>query len=239
VPDSVCQCALCPHQMAYRFTVGAQWKLAAGAIAVGLGVSGLRRHSARCEASSSAVAPLALPPSPSAPAPAPALRPTRTLVVGGGLMGVTTAWYLARSGHAVVVVEADSRVASRGRPSWRNGGLICPSLLSPWTNAHVVQAYARRVLRTAVEAATHTLRDAAGWISGGTGLWPTANKPPSTATATLSDTNGDASAAAPPPPPPPPPMSVQPAVWLDPSFWQWAYHFARNCTGTYALSAER
>jgi len=52
------------------------------------------------------------------------------LVVGGGLLGVTGAWYLAERGFRVTVLER--REASALDTSFANGGLITPSQSDPW-----------------------------------------------------------------------------------------------------------
>jgi len=51
------------------------------------------------------------------------------VVIGGGIVGLSCAWFLRRAGADVVVVEAGQRVgqgASRG-----NAGAICPSMVEP------------------------------------------------------------------------------------------------------------
>jgi D-amino-acid dehydrogenase len=51
------------------------------------------------------------------------------VVIGGGIVGLSCAWFLRRAGADVVVAEAGPRVgqgASRG-----NAGAICPSMLEP------------------------------------------------------------------------------------------------------------
>jgi D-amino-acid dehydrogenase len=54
----------------------------------------------------------------------------RILVLGAGVIGTTTAYYLAEAGHEVVVVDR------RGSPgletSFANAGGICPSFAGPW-----------------------------------------------------------------------------------------------------------
>jgi D-amino-acid dehydrogenase len=52
------------------------------------------------------------------------------LVIGGGLLGVTSAWYLQERGLAVTVVER--REATARETSYANGGLITPSQSDPW-----------------------------------------------------------------------------------------------------------
>jgi D-amino-acid dehydrogenase len=52
------------------------------------------------------------------------------LVIGGGLLGVTSAWYLQERGFAVTVLER--REATALETSYANGGLITPSQSDPW-----------------------------------------------------------------------------------------------------------
>jgi D-amino-acid dehydrogenase len=54
----------------------------------------------------------------------------RVLVLGGGVIGVTTAWFLARDGHEVSVVEREAGVALG--TSYANGSLIHSCLVDPW-----------------------------------------------------------------------------------------------------------
>jgi D-amino-acid dehydrogenase len=56
----------------------------------------------------------------------------RTVVLGGGVMGVTTAWYLAKSGHDVTVVERHS--AAAGESSFANAGLVAPGHSLTWAS---------------------------------------------------------------------------------------------------------
>jgi len=54
-----------------------------------------------------------------------------SLVLGGGVVGVTTAYYLAKAGHEVHVVERHSEVAME--TSANNGSVIHASLCEPWS----------------------------------------------------------------------------------------------------------
>lgn len=54
----------------------------------------------------------------------------RVLVLGGGVIGVTTAWFLARNGHEVSLVEREQGVALG--TSYANGAMIHTSLVEPW-----------------------------------------------------------------------------------------------------------
>lgn len=51
-------------------------------------------------------------------------------VIGGGVIGVCTAYYLAEAGHEVVVIERYSNVAQE--TSYGNGGIVSPGYASPW-----------------------------------------------------------------------------------------------------------
>lgn len=54
----------------------------------------------------------------------------RVTVLGGGLMGVTTAWFLARAGHEVSIIEREAGLAEG--TSFANAGLVTPSSADPW-----------------------------------------------------------------------------------------------------------
>jgi D-amino-acid dehydrogenase len=54
------------------------------------------------------------------------------LVLGAGVVGVTSAWYLAKSGHEVTVV--DRREAAGMETSFANAGQISVSHAEPWAN---------------------------------------------------------------------------------------------------------
>lgn len=51
-------------------------------------------------------------------------------VLGGGVIGVTTAWYLVKAGHSVTVIDRRHDVGLE--TTFANGGLIVPSMSSPW-----------------------------------------------------------------------------------------------------------
>jgi len=54
----------------------------------------------------------------------------RIVVIGAGLLGVTTAYFLARSGHKVTVI--DRRDGPGLETSFANGGMLTPSQAAPW-----------------------------------------------------------------------------------------------------------
>jgi len=54
----------------------------------------------------------------------------RIIVLGAGIVGVTTAYFLRERGHEVVVVERRAEVAAE--TSVGNAGHVCPSYATPW-----------------------------------------------------------------------------------------------------------
>src|SRR6266498_1078581 len=56
----------------------------------------------------------------------------KVVVLGAGVIGTTSAWYLARTGHEVMVVDRQPEVALE--TSFANGGQISVSHCEPWAN---------------------------------------------------------------------------------------------------------
>jgi D-amino-acid dehydrogenase len=54
----------------------------------------------------------------------------KVIVLGGGIIGTTTAYYLQRQGHAVTVVDRQPGAAME--TSFANGGIMSPSQAEPW-----------------------------------------------------------------------------------------------------------
>ena len=65
--------------------------------------------------------------------------------MGAGLAGVTTAWYLAREGHEVVVIDREPQVA--GAASAGTTGIIAASRAYPWTGSELGPAMRHALLR--------------------------------------------------------------------------------------------
>ncbi|QDZ00225.1 D-amino acid dehydrogenase [Nitratireductor mangrovi] len=59
----------------------------------------------------------------------------RVLVVGSGVIGVTSAWYLARAGHEVTVLDRQPGPALE--TSYANAGEVSPGYSSPWAGPGV------------------------------------------------------------------------------------------------------
>lgn len=60
----------------------------------------------------------------------------KLLVLGAGVVGTTSAWYLAQAGHQVTVV--DRQPVAGNETSFANGGQISVSHAEPWANPHVL-----------------------------------------------------------------------------------------------------
>ncbi|MGB8601988.1 MAG: D-amino acid dehydrogenase [Rhizomicrobium sp.] len=56
----------------------------------------------------------------------------KVLVLGAGVVGTTAAWYLAKAGHEVSVIERQPAAAME--TSFANGGQVSPCHAEPWAN---------------------------------------------------------------------------------------------------------
>ena len=57
------------------------------------------------------------------------------VVLGGGVVGVSSAWFLARSGCRVTLIER--REGAGLETSFANGGLVTPSMSDPWASPEI------------------------------------------------------------------------------------------------------
>lgn len=58
----------------------------------------------------------------------------KVLILGAGVVGVSSAWYLAKAGHEVTVI--DRQPGAGLETSFANGGQISVSHAEPWSNPH-------------------------------------------------------------------------------------------------------
>ncbi len=65
----------------------------------------------------------------------------RVLVLGAGVVGTAAAWFLARAGHQVTVV--DRREGAGLETSFANGGQVSPCHAEPWANPAVLPKIVR------------------------------------------------------------------------------------------------
>ncbi|MBK7846238.1 MAG: FAD-dependent oxidoreductase, partial [Zoogloea sp.] len=56
----------------------------------------------------------------------------KVIVLGGGVIGVSCAYFLARAGHEVVVLERREGVALE--TSFANAGEVSPGYSAPWAS---------------------------------------------------------------------------------------------------------
>ena len=81
----------------------------------------------------------------------------KCLVLGAGVIGVSTAYYLARAGHEVTVVDRQAGPALE--TSFANAGQVSPGYSSPWAAPSIprkapkwlLMKYAPLILRPRVD----------------------------------------------------------------------------------------
>lgn len=66
------------------------------------------------------------------------------LVLGAGVVGVTSAWYLAKAGHTVTVIDRQDDPA--GETSYANAGLLTPSDALSWASPSAPLRFAKSLL---------------------------------------------------------------------------------------------
>ena len=88
----------------------------------------------------------------------------KIIVLGGGVVGVTGAWYLAQRGHEVTVVERRGDVGLE--TSFANGGQISASHAEPWAKPSVLPKLARWLGREDAPLLFRPHADRAQWAWG-------------------------------------------------------------------------
>ena len=68
-----------------------------------------------------------------------------TVVLGAGVIGVTTAWALAKDGHKVIVVDRQSAPASE--TSFANAGLVAPGHALTWASPRAPKILLKSLFR--------------------------------------------------------------------------------------------
>jgi protoporphyrinogen oxidase len=86
---------------------------------------------------------------------------TRFGIVGGGLLGMTLAWDLAKAGHDVTIFEAGPRCGGLAGP-WQLGDVV-------WDRHYHVTLYSDQVLRALLRELD--LEDELRWVTPGTGFF--------------------------------------------------------------------
>jgi len=88
----------------------------------------------------------------------------RIAVLGAGVVGVTGAWYLARAGHAVTLV--DRQEAAGMETSFANGGQISAGHAEPWARPSVVPKVLRWLGREDAPMLFRPRADLRQWLWG-------------------------------------------------------------------------
>lgn len=82
-------------------------------------------------------------------------------VVGGGVVGVCTAYFLAEAGHDVVVIERHQNVAEEA--SFAHGGIIAPGYTSPWAAPGMPKMFLSHLFRAEAPVLLKPTLDRAMW----------------------------------------------------------------------------
>jgi D-amino-acid dehydrogenase len=88
----------------------------------------------------------------------------KVLVLGAGVIGTTTAWYLTQQGHEVIVV--DRREAPGMETSFANGGQIAASHAEPWANPDAPSRILKWIWRNDAPLLFRPRMDPAQWSWG-------------------------------------------------------------------------
>jgi D-amino-acid dehydrogenase len=88
----------------------------------------------------------------------------KVLVLGGGVIGVSVAYYLARAGHAVEVVERQP--AAGLETSFANAGEVSPGYSSPWAGPGVPLKAIKWMLMHHSPLVIKPMLDPAMWVWG-------------------------------------------------------------------------
>ena len=69
----------------------------------------------------------------------------RIVILGAGVVGTAAAYYLARDGHAVTVVDRQAEAASE--TSWGNAGLVSPGDSTAWASPAALATFLKSLYR--------------------------------------------------------------------------------------------
>ena len=88
----------------------------------------------------------------------------RIVVLGGGVIGVTTAYYLAADGHEVVVLDRQKAVGQE--TSFANAGLIAPGHVYAWASPRAPMILLKSLFRDDTALRFHLTADPRMWAWG-------------------------------------------------------------------------
>jgi D-amino-acid dehydrogenase len=82
-------------------------------------------------------------------------------VIGGGVVGVSTAFFLAEAGHDVVVIERHQNVAQEA--SFAHAGIVSPGYASPWAVPGMPRRILSSLFRSEAPVTLNSLFDRDKW----------------------------------------------------------------------------
>jgi len=88
----------------------------------------------------------------------------KVVVLGAGLAGLTTAWYLTEDGHEVTVVDRETEVAALA--SHANGGIIAASRAFPWPGPQMKPVFLKAFFRNDLALRVRLRFDPEFWAWG-------------------------------------------------------------------------
>lgn len=83
------------------------------------------------------------------------------VVIGGGVVGVCTAYFLARAGHDVAVIERHENVAEEA--SFGNAGMVAPAATAPWAVPGMPRSILKSLFRPEASVLLRPRLDRALW----------------------------------------------------------------------------
>src|SRR5690554_1798863 len=86
------------------------------------------------------------------------------VVLGAGVVGITTAWFLQKQGHQVTVIDRQSQAGLE--TSFANGGQVSVSHAEPWANPHAPLKVLRWLLKEDAPLLFRLRADPAQWLWG-------------------------------------------------------------------------
>ncbi|MEJ2479192.1 MAG: D-amino acid dehydrogenase [Acidihalobacter sp.] len=85
----------------------------------------------------------------------------KVVVLGAGVVGVTSAWYLMQAGHEVTVLEREAGPALQ--TSFANGGMVAWGYATPWASPGILRKAVRWQFERDAPLLLHWRRDPAMW----------------------------------------------------------------------------
>jgi D-amino-acid dehydrogenase len=85
----------------------------------------------------------------------------KVVVLGAGVVGVTSAWYLLQAGHEVTVLEREAGPALQ--TSFANGGMVSWGYATPWASPGLLRKAVRWQFERDAPLLLHWRRDPAMW----------------------------------------------------------------------------